>query len=227
MSTTLPNSGSISVPFVNHLNEEYLVAQAKLGSEQAFTELWSRHGKRARNVVLQIMRNQEDAEDALQETYLKSFLHLVAFNGKSQFSTWLYRIAINEALMLLRKRRNRREAFFESTETDPSVPVIDIPDRMENIEARYVHSELIQQLRMAIGQLPYSQRYLIELQNRDELPLVEIAHLTGLSLPAVKSRLVRARAALRELTSRGRIRQASQRRGRRPKELNFPAPSVC
>jgi RNA polymerase sigma-70 factor, ECF subfamily len=85
---------------MKHASDDDLVAHAKLGSDQGFTELWSRHGERMRHVNRGIIRNREDAEDILREAYLKSFLHLVSFNGESQFSTWLNRVAISTAPML-------------------------------------------------------------------------------------------------------------------------------
>lgn len=225
MSTIASHSGRMPLHPVRHLNEESLVAQAKLGSEQAFTELWSRHGKRARTVVLQIMRNREDAEDALQETYLKSFLHLVKFNGESQFSTWLYRIATNEALMSLRKRRRRLEGATDTSVGDSTAPASDIPDRRENIEMHCIHSDLIRQLRCAIRQLPDSLREVVELQNRDDLTLLEIAARTGLSVPAIKARLVRARAALRQITAQGQMQKRSQTRRRSSRRYKSITPS--
>jgi RNA polymerase sigma factor (sigma-70 family) len=227
MSTMIASNRIRPVPFLEPLSDEKLVAQAKLGSEPAFTELWSRHGERARNVVWRITRNREDAEDILQEAYLKSYLHLVSFNGESQFSTWLNRIAINAALMLLRKRRNHPEIFFENNDPDSSAPAMDFPDRSESIEAWFFRSECIQQLRMAMQELPSSLRYVFELQNCDELPLEEIARRTGITVAAVKSRLVRARATLRELTTTGRGRKGARRMHRRPKEMSRAALPAC
>jgi RNA polymerase sigma factor (sigma-70 family) len=227
MSSRVANNRIRSVPFLGSLSDEKLVAQAKLGSDQAFTELWSRHGERARSIVWRITRNKEDAEDILQEAYLKSYLHLVSFNGQSQFSTWLNRIAINAALMLLRKRRNHQEVFFESSDPDSGAPVMDFPDRSESVENLFFRSECIQQMRSAIQELPLPLKYVVELQNRDELPLEEIARRTGITVAAVKSRLVRARAALRDLTGQSRSRNGSFQMHRRPKEMNRPAASVC
>jgi RNA polymerase sigma factor (sigma-70 family) len=227
MRTVIPSNRIRPIPLMKQMSDDNLVAQAKLGSEQAFTELWSRHGERVRNVVWRITRNREDAEDVLQEAYLKSFLHLISFNGDSQFSTWLSRIAINVALMLLRKRRNHPEIFIDGSDTDSSAPTMDFPDRSESIESRYHRFECMQQLRQAITQLPPALRYVVELQNRDELPLEEIAHRTGISVAAVKSRLVRARATLRELTAQSRVMRSSRRLRRQPRVLNLTAPTVC
>ena len=215
-----------SISFLDHLNDEKLVAQAKLGNDEAFTELWSRHGERVRSIVWRIVRNREDAEDVLQDVYLKSFLHLGSFNGDSQFSTWLSRIGINLALMLLRKRRNHPEVFIDGSDMDLSISIMEFPDDSENIETSYSRAERTKQLRLAIQQLPPQLRHVVELQNRDELPLREIAHRTGLSVAAVKARLVRARVTLRELVSQGHVLKGEQRRHRRPRRLNHSSPSL-
>jgi RNA polymerase sigma-70 factor, ECF subfamily len=215
-----------SISFLSHLSDDNLVAHAKLGSEQAFIELWSRHGEHTRAVVGRIIRNREDAEDILQETYLKSFLHLVTFNGESQFATWLTRIAINSAFMLLRKRRNHPEVFIESSDSDLPVRIMDFPDCSESVESRYCHAERLHLLRRAIEQLPPELRKVVELQNKDELPLKEIAHRTGVSVVAVKSRLVRARDKLREMTSQGRARNGTRRLRRRSAGFNCLRSSI-
>jgi RNA polymerase sigma-70 factor, ECF subfamily len=226
MSATFPGNRVRSVSFLNHMSDENLVAQAKLGREQAFIELWSRHGERIRAVVRRIIRNREDAEDILQEAYLNSFLHLVTFNGQSQFATWLTRIAINLALMLLRKQRRHPAIDIGSSDPELPAPVMDFPDTSESVESRYFHAERLHQLRCAIRQLPPGLRNIIELQNRDELPLKEIAHRTGLSEFAVKSRLVRARDKLRELTSQGRERKSTRRLRRASRDFHRLAPSI-
>lgn len=226
MRSTLPSNRIKSMSMLKHVSDDNLVAQAKLGSEPAFAELWSRHGERVRNVVWRITGNREDAEDVLQEAYLKSFLHLVTFNGDSQFSTWFSRIAINVALMLLRKRRNHPEVFIDNSEAESPAAAIDFPDRSESIETRYLRFESMQQLRSAIQQLPPQLKYVVELQNRDELPLEEIAHRTGISVAAVKSRLVRARATLREMTSQGRVRKSARKLHGRSTDFNHLTPSI-
>lgn len=205
MNSAIPSNRIRPIPLLKHVSDNNLVAQAKLGNEHAFTELWSRHGERVRRVVWRITHNREDAEDVLQESYLKSFLHLVSFNGNSQFSTWLTRIAINAALVLLRKRRGHPEVFIDKSKTDPSAPAKDFPDRSESLESLYLHFERMQRLRMAIQQLSPQLRCVVELQNRDELRLEEIAQRTGISIAGVKVRLWRARARLRELIAEVRV----------------------
>jgi len=225
--SAFPASNRIpSISFLRHLSDDALVLQAKLGSEHAFIELWNRHGERVRSLVWRIIRNREDVEDLLQEVYLNSFLHLGSFNGDALFSTWLSRIGINLALMLLRKRRNHPEVFMESADSDLSISIMNLPYQQDGPEASYYRAERMEALRLAIQQLPPQLRNVVELQNRDELPLREIVRITGLSLPAVKARLVRARMALRELASPGSIRKVPQRRHRTPGQLKHSATSV-
>jgi len=215
-----------SASLLRHVSDETLVLQARLGSAHAFTELWSRHGERVRALVWRIIRNREDVEDVLQEVYLKSFTRLDSFKGDALFSTWLSRIGINLALMVLRKRRNHPEILLESGNPDSAFSIMEAPDRVESIELSYFRAERIQKLRQAIQQLPHKLRDLVELQNRDELPLGEIARITGLSLPAVKGRLVRARRALRELTLQGCDRTVMPHRRRCSSPLEDSAPGI-
>jgi RNA polymerase sigma-70 factor, ECF subfamily len=227
MRTALLSNRIRPIPALRHLDDEDLVAQAKRGNEQAFTELWGRHGERIRGIVGRIIRNREDTEDLLQEVYLKSFVYLDSFKGDSLFSTWLCRIGINLALMLLRRRRIRPEVHIESSGSDCTNPVMEVPDRSENIETSYFREERIHQLRAAIERLPPQLRRIVELQNRDELSLEEIAHRIGISVGAVKARLVRARMALRDLAVQEKRWKASPELHRRPKMLNRPSSSDC
>jgi RNA polymerase sigma factor (sigma-70 family) len=226
MESILSNNPMSNKPFEKCLNDDALVAQAKAGSELALVELWGRHGKRTCSVVRRIVRNQEDAEDVLQDTYLKSFLQLQSFSGEAQFSTWLTRIAINSAFMLLRRRRCRPEAFLESSESDPFIALMNLPDKSESIEAQYNRKEHLRLLRRVVQYLPISQRYVLELQCRDNLSLSEIALITGLSVACVKARLSRARRALRKLLPQEHTGPASHRWHRWARECHDPAPSI-
>ena len=195
------NNGLKSTPSSEFQSDAHLVALAKIGDEQAFTELWGRHGAKVRGVIWRIVRNREDAEDILQEAYLKSFVHVVSFNGDSQFSTWLSRIGINLALMLLREKRRCPEVVVDAADPNSTARFFDFPDPADSIEARCLHAERRQHLRLAIQQLPPKLRLMVQMQNWEELPLDEIAQRTGISMPAVKARLARARTALRRLTA--------------------------
>lgn len=184
--------------YTENENEEVLVANAKLGDERAMTELWRRHGKVAHGVLWRITGNHEDAEDALQETFLKSFVHLQSFDGRSKFSTWLVRIATNTALMLLRKRRNRPEILLSHYAEGFSDGTGILPDDSEDVESQVIRSQQTEMLRDAVKALHPSFRRVIELRHKHDYSVEQIAKVTGLSVPAAKSRLYRARIALRE-----------------------------
>jgi RNA polymerase sigma factor (sigma-70 family) len=227
LGSTLSSDQISDKPFEQCLNDERLVAQAKAGSEDALAELWCRHGQRTCGVVRRIVRNQEDVEDVLQDTYLKSFLQLQSFSGEAQFSTWLTRIAINSALMLLRRRRCRPEAYLESSEADPSVALTNLPDTSESIETLYARTELLRQVSRVLQHLPISLRYVVELRCKDDLSLREIALIMGLSEPCVKARLHRARRALRRLLPQKHVCATLRGPHRRSRDCHDPAPSTC
>jgi RNA polymerase sigma factor (sigma-70 family) len=185
--------------FLGNENDEVLLANAKLGDERALTELWRRHGNVAHRILWRMTGNREDAEDALQETFLKSFVHLKSFDGRSRFSTWLVRIATNTALMQLRKTRRRPEVLFSGCADDFSNALSAVRDDSVDVEARFVLGEQTELLRAAVKRLHPSLRSVIELQHKHECSIEQIAKMTGLSIAAIKTRLHRARRALREL----------------------------
>ena len=178
--------------------DEELVQFAKSGSETSFVELWCRHSSTVFRAVYRIVKNREDAEDLVQETFLKAYAHLQSFNGASKFSTWLVRIGINTALAQLRRRRSRPEASFDGLNDGDSQWHREIPDKAIDIEAQLMRSEMIEWMNMAINRLNPTLRSVVEMQQRHDYSHAEIALLANLSVPAVKSRLFRARQALRE-----------------------------
>jgi len=182
--------------YVECLSDEGLVDQAKRGNESAIVELWRRYGSTVRGRILRVTRNWEDTEDILQETYLKSYIHLDQFDGRARFSTWLVRIAINSALMLLRKRHKKCELLTENGDLDTRS--FDFPDEREDIESYLVRAELIEHLWEEVSKLKPALRHIFELQYKHDLSAEDIAELTDLSVPAVKSRLLRARTRLRD-----------------------------
>ena len=180
-------------------SDDFLVNEAKRGNELAIVELWSRYDSVARSKIWRITGNQEDTEDVLQETYLNSYIHLDQFDGRSKFSTWLVRIAINSSLMLLRKRRRKLAVLVESGDLD-TCP-FDFADRREDIESYQVRAEHFEHLWDAVRKLKAPLRHIFELQYERDLSVEDIAEMTSLSVPAVKSRLLRARAQLRDYLS--------------------------
>jgi len=133
----------------------------------------------------------------LQEALLKALVHLEGFDGRSAFSTWLTRIAINCALMLRRKRRNHLEFSIDHDDQPDSSSAIQIADRTPSAEERVQFTQMDRQVHRAIQRLPSSLRVPLELQIAEDLPIKELAIRLGISVPAIKSRLLRARIQLR------------------------------
>ncbi|MGB7730422.1 MAG: sigma-70 family RNA polymerase sigma factor [Candidatus Acidiferrum sp.] len=179
------------------VSDESLVAAVKRGDASAFDELHKRHTGKIFRMVHRITRNREDAEDALQECFLNAFLHLRSFDGRSRFSTWLTRIAMNSALMRLRKNRDCREVPLEGLVTTSEFrPQHRFADPSPNPEERYAKSEEASILRDAIAKLRPAIRKAVEIKLQD-CSLDETAEIMGISVPALKGRLFHARAELR------------------------------
>ena len=177
--------------------DEDLVAAAKSGDHPAFVELWTRHSKTAFNMVYRITRNQDDAEDVVQDAWMKAYVHLNTFDGRAKFSTWLTRIAINSALMILRRKRARPETSLEITDGE-TWQHWEIADQTKNIEELYARHERVERLRRAIRRLQPTLRNVVEIHQSNDRSVKEIADLAGISVAATKSRLFRARKILRE-----------------------------
>ena len=193
---TCGSQDQISVRFPPATSDERLVAVAKLGDRSAFAELWKLHSKSAFTKVYQITKNRADTEDVMQDTWIKAFIHLNTFDGRAKFSTWLTRIAINSALMALRKRRSRPEASLESTDGE-TWQIREIVDKTKDVEEQYLNREGVERLRRAICRLNPQLRAVVEIQQSEDGQVKEIAELAGISTSAAKSRLSRARNVLR------------------------------
>jgi RNA polymerase sigma-70 factor (ECF subfamily) len=187
------------VVFRDPMTDETLVAAAKRGDEKAFETLVRRHRPRILALALRYTRVREDAEDVVQQALQKAFIYLNSFEGKSSFSTWITRIAINEALMWLRRARALREVSVDNLSSeDEIVPALEIPDRSPDPEAEYLQREGLQILFTAIGELRPGMRTAIELRELDELSTRETARRMDLSLSTVKARVFQGRKKLRE-----------------------------
>ena len=177
--------------------DNVLVAAAKSGDHLAFVELWTRHSNSAFRMVYRITGNQEDSEDVIQDAWIKAYVHLNTFDGRAKFSTWLTRIAINSALMILRRKRARPETSMEITDGD-IWPYREIADQTKNVEELYARHERVERLRRAICHLQPTLRNVVELRQSNDRSVKEIAELAGISVAATKSRLLRARKILRK-----------------------------
>src|SRR5271170_1671653 len=179
-------------------DEGSLVAAAKAGDIDAFETLVGRYERKIFRLAQNITQNKEDAEDVMQEAFLKSYQHLGEFQGNSRFYTWLVRIAVNQALMKLRKRRPNQVSLDEDIDTgEESIPR-DVEDWGPSPEDRYEQRELGGILEGVISELDPSFRIVFQLRDIEELSTEETAEALGLSVPAVKSRLLRARLKLRQ-----------------------------
>ena len=179
--------------------EAALVAGAKIGDAAAFELLVQRHERKIFSLAQRITRNREDAEDVVQQSFQKAFIHLKNFEGESLFSTWLTRIAINEALMLLRRRRGSREVpMAESNTEDETALPLDIPDAGPNPEDSCLQREQERILSAAVNELTPGMRKAIELRELGELSTGETAQIMGLSVGAVKARVFHGRRKLQK-----------------------------
>jgi RNA polymerase sigma-70 factor (ECF subfamily) len=178
-------------------SDESLVEVAKSGDRSAFAELWRRHSKTAFRNVYRITKNRADTEDVIQDAWIKALVHLRGFDGRAAFSTWITRIAINSALMMLRRRRSRPETSMELIDGE-TYRTREFADYTENAETHYVRRQSAERLRRAIRELRPDLRTVIEMQQSTDRRVKEIAELAGISVTATKSRLLRARAILRK-----------------------------
>lgn len=184
-------------------DEPVLVAAAKAGDIAAFETLVGRYERKIFRLTQNITQNREDSEDAMQEAFLKAFEHLGEFQGNSRFYTWLVRIAVNQALMKLRKRRPNVVSLDEDVDTgEDKMPRDVVEDWGPSPEARYEQTELAGILSTVIGELDPGFRIVFQLRDIEELSTEETAEALGLSVPAVKSRLLRARLKLRQKLNR-------------------------
>src|SRR6202035_4390274 len=192
-------SDAAAVSDLRAWSEKQLIAAAESWRRAPFGELCERHMKRVSCVTRRIARNREDAEDAAQECFLNAFVHLKDFDGRSQFATWLTRIAINAALMKLRKNRKAREVPID--EPNPSSEPVaqrefryDAPDPEESCSLR----ERERIVKSAISGLRPRARNVVELFMQEH-SVSETAQILGISIGAVKTRMFHAKIALHRM----------------------------
>jgi RNA polymerase sigma-70 factor (ECF subfamily) len=201
----LPGSGEQELPGSGEeANEELdLVTRARTGDTAAFSALLKRYEGKIFRLAMNITQNREDAEDVLQETFLKAYEHLEQFQGNSKFYTWIVRIAVNQALMKLRKRKTSRAVSLdEQIDTGEDTMVREIAAWDPDPEQRYSQEELHAILTEAVDSLAPIYRTVFTLRDVDGLSTEETAEALELSVPAVKSRLLRARLQLRDKLTR-------------------------
>ena len=186
-----------SMDSLDSASDESLVCASQSGIHTAYGELCRRYSRVAARSIFRIVRNDQDTEDVLQDTLMKAFLHIGRFESRCSFSTWLTRIAINSALMLLRKRRTRVTVSIDEDLEEVPRHHKEIVELSLNPEGSYIDCESQIAIYQNICCLPPQLRSVVELRCSDELSMSEIADEAGISVGAVKSRLMRARQVLR------------------------------
>jgi RNA polymerase sigma-70 factor (ECF subfamily) len=181
------------------MNEKALLLAARRGDERAIRKLIDAYSPRLYNVALRILRNAQDAEDALQETFITALNKLDQFDGRSSFLTWIYRIAVNTSLMALRKRRSRSKKE-ESIEVPgfEEIKSRQLIDWAADPAKKLLTREMREVMDRAIDELPPNYRAVFVLRDLEELSIEEAAKILGITAANVKIRLMRARLFLRE-----------------------------
>lgn len=181
-----------------NITDSQLLADAKAGDQRAFTELCDRYAPVTKRKIFSIVQNAQDAEDALQETLLRAYMHLEGFRETCRFSTWIVRIGINQALMLLRKRKHQPLRIAEIHGSDAEATELpDPPDLSPEPEQQCAKREKVLLLRRAVRRQRPEFRVIIDTYYQRELSLQETADALGISLATAKSRLGRGRQKLR------------------------------
>lgn len=184
------------------VSDEALVEAARSGDEGAFNALVRRYQEKVYGLALRLSGNPSDAEEILQDAFLKAYQHLVGFRGDAKFSTWLFRIATNAALMLRRSRRlhaaESLERYLPRYRDDGRLARFDLVyGRAGRVEQTIERGELARQIKEAVERLPDDYRMVVELRDIEELSTDETAEILGVSPEIVSTRLHRARLMLR------------------------------
>ena len=179
------------------ISEKELIHRARSGDRLAQAQIVKNYERMVFNLSLKLLGNEDSAEGVLQETFLKVLQALPNFKEKSQLSTWIYKIAINQSLMRLRQKKRRLQSFDENLEDENK----DYSGFIRSLEKdpldNLLNDELKEKMDIAIDELPENYKTAFVLKDIEGLALKEIAEVLNLSLPAVKSNLHRARVALR------------------------------
>ena len=181
-----------------HLKDQELVIAAQRGEQTAFRELVTRYENKAYHLALKMLRDEQDAEDVLQETFINVYRHLDTFRGDSEFSTWVYRIATNASLMKIRSRRPMSSLDEPTSDSDNDSPQRDLIDWSFTPEEALMNGETRTQMDQALATLPETLRSVFVLRDIEGLSVDETSRVLDISIPNVKTRLHRARLALRD-----------------------------
>jgi len=180
------------------LTDLELLASARDGSREAFGQLVQRHYRTCVNIAAFMLRDRAEAEDEVQQACWKAFEHLDQYLGEAEFSTWLLRIVVNECLMLMRVRKRVRFLYLDGDQRPEQSRPMELPSATPDPEQDFVKQEMIDVLKREIRRIPPLLRNVILLRDVEELPMPDVAERLGITVPAAKSRLLRARTELRE-----------------------------
>jgi RNA polymerase sigma factor (sigma-70 family) len=183
-------------------SDALLVTSAQNGEHLAYVELCRRHREMVFPTVLRLIQNTDDVEDVFQDSWMRAFTHIGSFDGRSAFSTWVTRIAINSALTMIRRRRKQKELSLDDLVDRDNRRVIEMLEPSRNPEERCQEMERLRLVQQAIKRLPLKLRTAIEIRQSQDGPMSELAMLAGVSVPSMRPHLVRARFRLREPLSK-------------------------
>lgn len=194
-----------------NFSDEDLVTLAQEGTSGAFVELVQRHYSNWKNLAVSIVGELSDAEDELQNAICKAFEHIKQFHQDSKFSTWMTRIVVNQCLMRLRKVRRSRQVFFDDLRLDQDAAPVQIPSADLDAERQLASRQVSAVLKTEIRRIPPLLRNVFLLRDVEQLPMEEVARRLGVTIPAAKSRLLRARSELKQRLMRhcGRVGPAT------------------
>jgi RNA polymerase sigma factor (sigma-70 family) len=181
-----------------HVEDELLIAQALKGDQKAYESLLLRHRKAIFHVVTKIVRNPDEAQDLVQETFMKAFNALASYRSEYRFSTWLYKIAANCAIDFVRKKRIEALSLDRPIETKDGQVDFELPDRTWDPERNLVRKQKLQSIDEAIDSLPAKYREVIIYRHRDDKSYEEIADILNTPVGTVKARIFRARELLKK-----------------------------
>ena len=175
-----------------------LVDVARRGDRDAFGHLLERHYRRCVNVATLVLRDRSEAQDEVQKAAWKAFAHLDQYHGVAEFSTWLLRIVENECLMLLRERRRAQFVYLDADASTHGTGPVELPAFAADPEHDLIKHQLLEMIQREVCRIPPLLRNVLLLRDIEQLPMADVAQRLAISVPAAKSRLVRARHELRE-----------------------------
>lgn len=180
------------------VQDDLLIAKALGGDQKAYESLLVRHRKAIFHVVTKIVRNQDEAQDLVQETFMKAFNALASYRSEYRFSTWLYKIAANCAIDFVRKKRIEALSLDRPIQTKDGQVEFELPDRTWDPERNLVRKQKLKSIDEAIDSLPDKYREVIIYRHRDDKSYEEIADILGTPVGTVKARIFRARELLKK-----------------------------